>query len=171
MAIGNEFSKVEQHQYKHRIGKKMGFAATGLTQGSVLSPSTTKTNQTSGVFGDRDTQSFSSAGNLPLKSLAPNAGKDVVNAWYEAAGKTGVNGFDGSDTQLSALYALQAEQRKTTGSSDVLGKTKGTAAAAVKKAVSKLESMMENETVNTKVQEYREKEMSFYREFLGRLEA
>lgn len=167
MAIENRFSRLEHAQYKNRVGKKMGFAVTGSQMGSVLCPA--KSNSSAQKAASIDTKSFSSSGHANFQSIAPNADSDVVNAWYRAAAKTGVNGFDGTSTQMSALFAMQAEQKSLTGSSDLLGKDAASAAAAVKKAIGRLEGMKE-ERVNAKVAEYRDKEMKFYREFLAQLE-
>jgi hypothetical protein len=64
---------------------------------------------------------------------------------------------------------MQAEQKATTGSSDLLGKTAESAAAVIKKAISRLEGISD-EVVNSKVKEYREEEMAFYKDLLKRLE-
>jgi hypothetical protein len=164
------FSKIEQHLSKHRIGKKMGYMTTNAQMNSVMSQKGVKNPyQTAKTQPSQDNMRFDSSGQIRFQSLAPKAGRDVVNAWFTAAQKTGVNGFGGSDTQLSVMFAMQAEQKAATGSSDLLGKTKESAAAAVKKAISRLDGMS-GEVVNSKVKEYRAKEMSFYKELLSRLE-
>jgi hypothetical protein len=165
-----QFNRIDHLQYKHRLGKKMGYAVTNAQMSSVMSQKKIENPMNpSGTKETQDSKKFDSSGHVRFQSLAPNASRDTVNAWFAAAEKTGVNGFDGSDTQLSVMFAMQAEQKAATGSSDLLGKTSESAAAVVKKAISRLDGMS-GEVVNTKVKEYRAKEMDFYKELLSQLE-
>ncbi|WRS26249.1 hypothetical protein U6B65_07755 [Oscillospiraceae bacterium MB08-C2-2] len=158
--INNRFSQLEQQHYKHKMEKMTG--RTGVASSNKASLWSTEDSTDSSWA---DTAQFQSTGKLNLISLGPKATQEVKDVWNMAVKTTGVDKLE-SSAYLSSLFAIQAQQKSSTGSADVLGSTKESAVAAVKKALTYLDKLS-GEKVNTKVQEYRQLERNFYNAFLA----
>lgn len=104
--------------------------------------------------------------------FAPNAPQGVKDAFSKAEQETGMSGYgiDGSGklTHISAMFTLQAEQRLSTGRSDFLGNSKGSAMDAAKKALERLNNPLMPEN-NPAIQALIEKEKLFYKAFINNL--
>lgn len=170
------FSRISQRLYQNKTEKNLGrYLAKEKAQGDFKNWAKTRQSSifTAGQAPDNsyftavnkyDTQEYQRTEGDSFRSLAPSAPDPVREAWNKAVTLTG----KGSDGFLSSLFELQTKQRRETGSSDLLGKTAESAISAVEKAISNLEKKS-GEVVNTKMREYREQEMSLYREFLFQL--
>lgn len=112
-----------------------------------------------------------------FEEIAPNAPKEVKNAWMEAAKETGVNGMGmGKDGKLSHISQLMV-QRLTNiyngklNPNDILGSTVQSALYAVKKALYDLEHPLEPVSHQSmEVQQQKMKEKEFYQAFIEKLE-
>lgn len=162
MAINNHFSALSEQHDKHKLQKSAGHVATGMNKESLFSTSKPQGN----AIGQKSEDSVAfHTKTYGISTLGPNVAPSVKEAWQEAEEELGLE--RGGVNHLASLFAVQAEQRAQTGSSDLLGNTRKTAVEALKKALTHLEA---NEGKgNAKTQEYREQEKQFYNALLGKL--
>lgn len=107
-----------------------------------------------------------------LGSFGPNVPYSVQQAWSQAANQTGANGLgigtNGMMTHIPAALVLQAEQRMTTGNSDLFGSSVSSAKNAAENILSRLNNPLAPES-NAKIHSYQEQEKQFYMAFLHNL--
>lgn len=161
--VNNTFSSLEEKHYQRQVQKKAGFVVTGMGKENLFS---TQKPDSKISLKTEDSISLKTDG-YGYSSLAPNAPEEVREAWKEAEKAAGVK--SGKLNHLSTLFALQEEQKRSTGNADLFGKTADSAVDVVKKALSQLESQPASGT--SKTQEYREQEKIFYQAFLSYMTA